>query len=122
MEGERAAATRLPRRPSCGSGRLDEQKRVAVLVAEEEHRRHRAAHSHALGVDVDSAVAERGVGGAGVVGRQADPGLDADGVALRGGTSAIAVAVGVPVGATSIQRSPSPYGTSMRFSKPSVPT
>jgi hypothetical protein len=40
---------------SLGSALLDDQKRVAVGVAEPEHGRHRLAHAHDLGIDVDAA-------------------------------------------------------------------
>jgi hypothetical protein len=44
------------------AGLYDEQF-VAVLVAEEEHRRHRVAHARHLDVDVDTASFQVGVVG-----------------------------------------------------------
>src|SRR3954447_23363785 len=65
-----------------GSGLLDDEQRVAVGVAEPEHRRDRVAHARDLGVHVDAGFLELGVGGVDVVGAQADAGVNAGRVAL----------------------------------------
>src|ERR1700722_7344518 len=58
------------------SAALDNQKTVAILVAEEEHRRHRVAHPHDLLVDVYSARAQVGMIGVDVIGGEGDTGGD----------------------------------------------
>jgi hypothetical protein len=101
------------------SARLDDHQRVAVGVAEPEERRDGVAEAADLGVDVHAAVLELRVLGVDVVGLQRDAGVLAAG-ATPGPGGQIAIGVSAPGGATSIQRSPSPKGTSTRFSRPSV--
>ena len=101
--------------------RLDDDQRVAVRVAQPEHRLHRAAEARDLVVDVDAGGLQRGVIGVDVIRVEADPGLAAARLLALRRRGERDRRRG-PATATSTQRISGPIGTSTTFSKPSVST
>src|SRR6476620_12488433 len=92
LQTTRGRAAHRPPRPrvaaaaaSAWSAGLDDHQRVAVDVAEPEHRRDGVAHTLDLVVDVDAGGLEIGVVGVHVLAVQRDTGLDPDRVALARG-------------------------------------
>jgi hypothetical protein len=62
-----------------GSDVAEDHQRVAVGIAHPEHRRDGPPHSADFGVDVGTALLERGVVAVDVLGMEADPGLNSSG-------------------------------------------
>ena len=108
-------------RPSRLRRGLDDDQRVSVRVAQPEHRRHGAAPTGDLVVDVDAGGLQRGVVCVDVRGVEADAGLAAAGVLARRGRGERDRRRGSRQGDLDPALS-SPIGMSTTFSKPSVST